>query len=1043
MAEAKTGIKPPFLMRAAAAVQWTISGVSPSSWFGPLQPLPPMAPADVKGRAFDYLFGWNLQYIPRASEAVSFATIRNAIDNCDVARLLIETRKDRMAVLDWTVRPKEIEPGKRPSAAKFKAKIDAINSMLKSPDRLRDWGQWIRDALDQNLVYDSLAIYRRKTRSGKPYSWEVMDGTKFKVLLDASGRRPAAPSPAYQQVLKGLPAVDYTSEELLYWPENPRVERGGYGYPRVEQCLRYINLQLARTRAQLGWYTDGNVPEGFIEAPEDVSVEQVSALQNWWDSNVLGPSAIELRRRVWWLPKGSKYQPMKEAVLKSEFDEWIARVLCFAFSEDPTPFVRQTNRATAESAQLKAESEGLLPSMLYVRRFMNRLIEVDFEAPELEFAWDLDLEFDPAKKAVIETTYVKAGVKSIDEAREGLGLDVLGGAFSKPMAFTATGYMPVDPKEQTAIIQDRQPVQVAPGPDGETGAAAAKKPAPAAAGGRATTSARGEGSSAAAQGSKAKDKQSGKDTEKFEVSRPILNAPEIHEWLGKLAIAGDRVEFDELRCSVGIGHEDASQPAALFVEKGARAIRNLPDGRLALYFESPELDARRAEVSGDDFDPSWQPHVVLSKGPAVLKVDVDSFEKAAAPLLAEDAVRALVRKGREAMSAWLVEHGAEKKTLDKLDDGEVEKSFRSRANAPGVGEIGGRVEASTSEPAPYGGSILLGNEEYKTTLPALPNPNVETSVDEVNHGLLTVAKVSRAEVDAAAAEAHPSPSAAQTSAGNYRHGHVVVHGLGISIENAKGSKRKGFGRDGKSWSVVMPAHYGYVKRTEGADGDHVDVYVGPNPESTTVWVVDQIDRETGDFDEHKVMLGYDSWAAASKDYVGAFSDGKGAERIGHVSSMTISDFKSWLAEGPRTAPKSMTEKIAKVEYPDWVVDICEAFGFKPEELGLEDIGRAATTIAKIDRPHKEKHGKDVWVVEVDGHVYGKHANDGAANRQIAALFAAKEKSVTVGTGLHGHDQYGDEPSDGRGVVIAAGPIKLSELRARGVRVEKTIRWPRY
>src|SRR5579864_6778398 len=86
-----------------------------------------------------------------------------------------------------------------------------------------------------------------------------------------------------------------------------------------------------------------------------------------------------------------------------------------------------------------------------------------------------------------------------------------------------------------------------------------------------------------------------------------------------------------------------------------------------------------------------------------------------------------------------------------------------------------------------------------------------------------------------------APTEAQKEAGNYRKGHVRVHGMDLSIETPKGAKRSGKGKDGKPWSVTMPAHYGYIRGTKGADGDHVDTYLGPHPGNPNVHVVDQVD----------------------------------------------------------------------------------------------------------------------------------------------------------------------------------------------------------
>lgn len=140
-----------------------------------------------------------------------------------------------------------------------------------------------------------------------------------------------------------------------------------------------------------------------------------------------------------------------------------------------------------------------------------------------------------------------------------------------------------------------------------------------------------------------------------------------------------------------------------------------------------------------------------------------------------------------------------------------------------------------------------------------------------------------------------NPTEGQKAAGNYRKGHVRLHGLDISIENPRGSCRSG--RDpetGKAWRSRLPHHYGYIRGTEGSDGDHVDVFLGPHLRSPAVYVIDQKDLRTGDHDEHKVMLGFASLKQACRAYCDAFSDGRGRSRISHVEGLTMEKFKEWL-----------------------------------------------------------------------------------------------------------------------------------------------------
>ena len=111
------------------------------------------------------------------------------------------------------------------------------------------------------------------------------------------------------------------------------------------------------------------------------------------------------------------------------------------------------------------------------------------------------------------------------------------------------------------------------------------------------------------------------------------------------------------------------------------------------------------------------------------------------------------------------------------------------------------------------------------------------------------------EIAAAEAEVDTSPTEGQKEAGNYKKGHLSLHGLDITIENPKGSTRSGTDSDGKKWSVTMAATYGYFKRSKGKDGDQIDVFIGENPDSEKVFVIDQVDQKTKQFDEHKVVMG--------------------------------------------------------------------------------------------------------------------------------------------------------------------------------------------
>lgn len=122
------------------------------------------------------------------------------------------------------------------------------------------------------------------------------------------------------------------------------------------------------------------------------------------------------------------------------------------------------------------------------------------------------------------------------------------------------------------------------------------------------------------------------------------------------------------------------------------------------------------------------------------------------------------------------------------------------------------------------------------------------------------------------------------------------HDMKLVIETPKDGMRQGPG-----WMSSPPADYGYILDTTGADGDEMDCYLGPNPESSIVYVVDQnrMDDST-EFDEHKCMLGYDSKAEAKADYIAGHTSGDKIFR--NITVMPLSQFKRWLKDGDISRP---------------------------------------------------------------------------------------------------------------------------------------------
>lgn len=412
----KTTIDPGIVARVAAGVRYAFTGKAPD-WFGPQAPLPPMVPTEqrdsVAGRRFDYQVGYNVQTRPRSNDPVSFEQMRALAESYDILRLVIETRKDQMEKLRWSIKPKDAK-------AKPDARCAEIEKFFRRPDKENTWTTWLRMILEDLLVIDAPTLYVRETLGGDLYALEPVDGATIKPVIDDHGRRPPPGEVAYQQILKGVPAVDYTADELIYRPRNRRTHKV-YGYSPVEQIIITVNIALRRQANQLSYYTEGNVPNLLFSVPKEWNPDQIRQFQEWWDSVTQGQTKHYGR----FIPEGAKPVEIKQPPLKDMYDEWLARVVCFCFSIEPTPFVAQVNRSVAETSRQQSLAEGLGPLKTWVKELVDEVIETRFGISDVEFGWIDDDVSTPKEKAEIAAIYVGAKVITPDEARADIGLEPL------------------------------------------------------------------------------------------------------------------------------------------------------------------------------------------------------------------------------------------------------------------------------------------------------------------------------------------------------------------------------------------------------------------------------------------------------------------------------------------------------------------------------------------------------------------------------------------------------------------------------------------
>ena len=264
--------------------------------------------------------------------------------------------------------------------------------------------------------------------------------------------------------------------------------------------------------------------------------------------------------------------------------------------------------------------------------------------------------------------------------------------------------------------------------------------------------------------------------------------------------------------------------------------------------------------------------------------------------------------------------------------------------------------ASEGTDAPQTNNVLSDRKVTNSASYKQEN-SAESSVQPTdNKGVQTI----QTAVEAASSEVNTEPTPAQAEAGNYKKGHVTIGEFDITIENHVGSVRKGVDADGKEWSNTMANTYGYIKGTEGVDGDHIDVFLHENMDlwnGRKVYVVDQTNTD-GSFDEHKVMLGFNDKEEAMSAYLANYDATWGQTHPGlRISETNIEDFNKWVQSSHRKtkpfADYSTVSKItdeAPVEQPSQPAAAITGNGYQVEP-----------------KPYTNKQGKtlDTYLVTFD------------------------------------------------------------------------------
>ena len=453
--------------------------------FGPSNPLIPSAinPVGEDGqpepRRWEYPVAWNI--FVTEQRAVPWSVLRVAADQIDLLRRCVEVLKSKISGLDWDITFSEAASesvaaefggdhvrAMQKAREKYSEDIARVRKFLEVPDRINglSFKDWLSMALEEILVLDALAIYPHPDMKGDLHSLEILDGSTIKPLLDDRGMRPAAPFPAYQQILYGFPRGEFTAtsddpeqdgtfsaDELIYTIRNRRTFTP-YGYSPVERSLPLADIYIKRQQWLRAEFTDGVMSELMLipDMTENWTPDLLRAYENIINDDLAGQTEQRHRARI--LPPG--LTPVNNSgfseKFSAQFDEYLIKGICGHFGILPTEIGYTDGGALGGAGQQFGEAEsgsaiGTTPLIKWLEQQLSDICYKFLGMPrELVFQFDGGRTTETTADAQRRDVEIKGGQRTLNEARAEMGLPLLEAAEADvPMMFTSSGLMFITP----------------------------------------------------------------------------------------------------------------------------------------------------------------------------------------------------------------------------------------------------------------------------------------------------------------------------------------------------------------------------------------------------------------------------------------------------------------------------------------------------------------------------------------------------------------------------------------------------------------------
>lgn len=369
---------------------------------------------------------WNNTYTSgykdKKEGKIGYDKLRSFSVHYSVARSAIDYLKTKVQKLHWDVRPID-------DTTANEAQIKAVKQFFKKPlGHASTYRDFIDAIIEDYLVIGAFSLEKIQTRNGQFLGeFNLVDPATIKLLIDESGRTPIPPLPAYRQYIRGQKVADLTTNDLLYVKKNGR-SSSPYGLSPLESLIVQTESALQGALYSLRYFSDGTVPEGFGEVPQDWSVDDIKKFQTYFDNIMAGNAGN--RNKIKMVPNGFKYTPAKKPddIGYDRFELWLLQQTCSVFGVPPQDlgFTHNTNRSTGETQQELGQERGMRPLAELLQEVFTRVIQEDFGFENIKFVYtDVD-PVDLKTEMEIQKMRLELGIDTLDEVRHKEGKDPLG-----------------------------------------------------------------------------------------------------------------------------------------------------------------------------------------------------------------------------------------------------------------------------------------------------------------------------------------------------------------------------------------------------------------------------------------------------------------------------------------------------------------------------------------------------------------------------------------------------------------------------------------